>query len=124
MKGIVVTEKNYNEIRAKLSRFFKHKEFVVWHCFKGGMRKRIRHYVRFNKYNSEAIDVMRKYYNVRFISECNDHYCGIRMDSQSGFVILPGDVILFLGNRIIHRGEFPVPVGGGKRYCYMCFQIM
>lgn len=46
------------------------------------------------------------------------------MDSQSGFVILSGDVILFLGNRIIHTCEFPVLVGGGKRYCYRCFQIM
>lgn len=69
LKGIVITEKNYNAICGRLKKFFKHEDFMVWHCTYGGMRKRIAAKVSLGTYGSEVFNTIREHDGVQVYSE-------------------------------------------------------
>lgn len=67
MEGIVITEKNYNAICGRIKKFFKHEDFMVWHCTYEGMRKSIAAKVSLGTYGSEVFNTVREYEGVQFI---------------------------------------------------------
>lgn len=121
MKGIAVTPANYNYIASRLEKFFRHKEFLVWHCFSGGMRKRIPSTFKSPFDKSSKIDTKRVYQNVAFERNGYKGSGGVVMSSTECFMLSYKTVVLFAGNRVIFR--HPCALVGESGYCYQCFQI-
>lgn len=123
MKSIVITKKNAKWVFSRLEKFFRHKNFLCWHQFSGGMKKRIGHIVRGGRYSDGySFDVMRKYHNVELRYPEPKFGPGLIVDLNydEGLLIKPGDSVAFLGNRIILKQKDGV-IG---TYCYQCFQIL
>lgn len=119
---------------SRLEKFFAHEDFLVWHSFGGGMRKRVgsRFYLKGENciYNSK-----RKYYNVTtkngvdLIKE-NPRFC-VYMNDAEGFGVAIGDELLFAGNRVIFKRpvvfyylDSKKELQANKTFCYQCFQIL
>ena len=127
MKTIEITENNANWIIGRLNRFFRHKNFIVWHQFNGGMKKRISRYLKFphNKYTPYTYDINTSslYLNVELFPVSDIKYpdviARITLSDCSMVVIALGDRVTFLGNRIIISNDRGT---NGSRF-YQCFQI-
>lgn len=137
MKGIVITQQNCRMVHGRLVKFFhRHENFLVWHQFDGGMRKRIGHYIMLDEDISGKMvpwkfDDMRSVHNIqirsnnpfevlRIIFE-HDRYDPDDYDYE-GFVLSIGDEVLFLGSRIVVKTRMRIIEG--YDYLYQCFQII
>lgn len=122
MKGIVVTEYNFNMIVSKLEKFLSHRKFRTWHQFKGGMHKRIGHYVCIELSEGIKLNVMRSV----LVWKCEKRYhtgkpiFAIYADDIVKLVRL-GMTVWFLGNRVIFKE--PYSLLPERKYLYTCFQI-
>ena len=126
MKGTLITEKNYNCICGRLQKFFKHHDFMVWHTFDSGFKKRNpmlckfksdhkKHYVaRLERAEADYINdgKLRIEYSVDWYDP-RTYSCG--------FIIEPGMSVWFLGNRVTFKWKRSRP--GEARYLYQTFQI-
>lgn len=128
MKGVVITEKNKNQVFGRLMKFFSHKTFVMWHQFGGGMRKRPGHTVQL--YDDYIVDVIK----VRNVSYGRDTVNGedcirLVMSLIEHMLIKTGYEVWFLGNRIVMKApeHWPDPTSKYSqpkyRQRYMVFQI-
>ena len=125
MKTIVITDKNYRWVFSRLKKFFDHENFVCWHQWGGGMRKRLGHIVEIRRPDMPAYktNVTRRYYQVRtriYLDIPEKPLFHVTLDFDSGLGLIPGDAVAFLGNRIIIR-TWNVAL---NQYLYECFQIL
>lgn len=114
---MIITEKNVDMIAGKLERFFRpERYFREWHNFRGGMKPRIKH-------NYVCGQRIENYYGNIAIRRCPIAKEGVIIDMTENDhdVFSVGDVILFKGNRIIHRSRTFASIG---KYCYTCYQIV
>ena len=102
MKGVVITEKNKNQVFGRLMKFFDHQDFIVWHQFSGGMRKRPGHMIKLTK-SDHIVNVRRPYYSI-FYEKRNVgqvEYLRVVMSPMEAMAICVGHEVWFLGNRIV-----------------------
>ena len=124
MKGTLVTEENYNRICGRLQKFFKHHDFVVWHTFDSGFKKRNPTLCRV-MHDHKKYNVTRYYYigtNQTF-DESDNIRLGVYFNNpqDGGFIVKPGMTIWFLGNRITIKSEASALLE--FHWLYQTFQI-
>jgi len=129
MKSVVITEKNFNHIVAKLTKFFEHENIACWHQFRGGMKKRIHSMIRDSRFGK--FDTMRFYDNVQVKPvHTADNKKFIRIDlrddsfNYEGFLLEVGYEIAFIGNRIIVKRPYKRLGFDKEGFLYECFQII
>lgn len=129
MKSVVITEKNFNHIVAKLTKFFEHENIACWHQFRGGMKKRIHRMIRNTRF--DKIDTMRFYYDVQVktVTTVDNERCIkiiLRDDclDYEGILLKVGYKIAFIGNRIIIRTPYKRFGFHKEGFLYECFQIV
>lgn len=127
MNGIVITEKNFSNVAARIVKFFNGADIVQWHSFDCGMKRHIptdfiskdaltSKYVRFN--------CTRRYQNVSaVIGESIDggKLIRIRLNKNDAVCLKIGDVVKFCGNRIHLKTPF---ILSDFKYLYEAFQIL
>ena len=123
MKKILITKENYPWVYSRLDRIFSHEKIIAWFSYDCGMNKRFKPKRpqewprRGGKYIINIAGVKR----VKFHGDNHPRYY---IDTGIGAeTIVIGDVVCFLGNRvIIKRKHFPryykEPI-----YEYSCYQI-
>ena len=127
MKTIVITDKNYRWVFSKLKKFFDHENFVCWHQWGGGMRKRLGHIIEIHSpgYPAYKVDVTRQYHRVSSTVEetfDGDPLFRVSLNYDNALAIIPnrGIAVSFLGNRVIIKRYDKF----SDRYLYECFQIL
>lgn len=130
MKGIIITEKNYNFIASKVKKFFEnHPNIEEWHTWRGGMKKRISKFTKVSPNHNIEIVNHYGYVSMRTNKPLYSPYSPkhsiliIELDNDSSFAIREGMEILFLSNRIIIKEMDYVFHNYGCRFLYTCYQI-
>lgn len=132
MKGTLVTEENYNRICGRLIKFFKHHDFMVWHTFDSGFKKRNPMMCRFppdHKKHSvvrleRAVAEIKEEGEIDSVGKLCIQYGWDLWDHDSyacGFILEPGMNVWFLGNRVTFKTEWNLV--GEAKYLYQTFQI-
>lgn len=126
MRKVVITEQNKASIIGMLKKFFAHKDFIYWHTFNGGMKKRIHHHIFTSNPGDEdklfKYDTKTVYYNTE-ASVNDDGELNIYLSAGEGAEIGVGDEISFLGNRIIIKSPWEHR-DYKHTYLYECYQIL
>lgn len=132
MNTFELSEKNILHVGGMIKKFFnKHKNFIAWHQFNCGMKKRIGYDINIRMPGDTEdmfVSTNRKVCNIecKINKNCSypisigyiDNY-----EEYCGFGLKVGDKVSFIGNRIMFRTK--EPFGNGKyRYLYQCYQIV
>lgn len=127
MKPIEITEKNYKWIYSRLDRIFSRKELFAWFSHDCGLKKRFKPKQskgwprRGGKRNLTVSFVKR----TLFVGDTFPRYY-IQYEGGGADTIVIGDVVCFLGNRVIIQRkhvEKRVFTPIGFIYEYSCYQI-
>ena len=131
MKGVVITEENKKQVYGRLEKFFKHQNFVIWHQFDCGMKKRLGHYINVKE---PFEDVLQKYDVMREANGCSCYNYVKTFSIYGSYEVFSvhygdcvtefkvGDEVLFLGNRIIVKQPFKHCIEDVD-FLYLCIQI-
>lgn len=124
MNGIVITEKNFNSVAARMVKFFNSADIIQWHSFDCGMKQHIPTDFITNS-EIERGKHIRCVYRYPCVSakvgeSAGRKYIAIRLNNDCGWCYEIGDVVKFCGNRIQTRTKF---IGSGFEWCYDTYQL-
>lgn len=124
MNGIIITEKNFDSVAARLVKFFDGADIIQWHSFDCGMKRHIPTDFIMNSH-IEGIKRHRCVYRYPCVSakigeSAGRKYVAIRLNSDCGWCYEVGDVVKFCGNRVQTRTKF---LGGDFKWCYDTYQL-
>ncbi len=124
MNGIVITEKNFNSVAARMVKFFNGADIIQWHSFDCGMKRHIPTDFISNS-EIERGKHIRCVYRYPCVSakvgeSAGRKYIAIRLNNDCGWCYEIGDVVKFCGNRIQTRTKF---IGSGFEWCYDTYQL-
>lgn len=128
-KTIVVTKQNFNDVAARVKKFFEGHDVVNWHTYDCGFKGRIpRDFpAKFNENPRKRIinRFCRPYVTIETLG-CNsdnpddvEKYIEVHLDNMHKFVIRLGHEIQFTGNRFMFRRKEPLP---HRVYLYETYQ--
>lgn len=127
MKGALITEKNYNQVCGRLRKFFSHYEYLVWHTFDSGFKKRNPTMCYFSTDHKKHCVASQYHVGARWtytFNKPNNKMLAVKYGrslAEGGFIIEPGMTVWFLGNRITIKKEASALLE--YRWIYTTFQI-
>lgn len=124
MNGIVITEKNFNRVAARMVKFFDGADIIQWHSFDCGMKRHIPtdFITNFREEKGKHIRCVYRYscVSAKVGESAGRKYIAIRLNNDCGWCYEVGDVIKFCGNRIQTRTKF---FGDSFEWCYDTYQL-
>lgn len=126
MKGTLVTEENYNQICGRLKKFFDHHNFMVWHTFDSGFKKRNPMMCRFPSDHKKHSVVRLEPAVADYIDDGTlliEYGINWRLPGKypSRFIVESGMGVWFLGNRVTFKRKRAR--AGRVVHLYLTFQI-
>lgn len=125
MNGIIITEKNFSNVAARVVKFFNGADIVQWHSFDCGMKRHIPtdFVMDIGEERGRRINCTRRYTNVsakigEFMN--GDRCVRIRFNEDCAACIKVGDVVKFCGNRIQLRTKF---INSNFKWLYETYQL-
>lgn len=104
MNGIIITEKNFNSVAARMIKFFNGADIIQRHSFDCGMKRHIPtdFITNFREEKGKHIRCVYRYpcVSAKIGESVGRKYIAIRLNDDCGWCYEIGDVIKFCGNRI------------------------